>query len=190
MKDMMKLGKKMPLMENCIHHEEPETVEKLNAKFEQEKKDKEIRERREKEMEKKTRTKEINSMFELLVTDQLKQDMQFGLFSTAMFILFYGGHVYLSYLQYQCYNMVSFNMSLTQSLLPGIDPATVISSKQFLTVEEMEEYFLIHVNERMSGASDAIDDKPIFHRFNHMVPFIKMTTIQGKEVECGSTRAN
>jgi hypothetical protein len=32
MKDMMKLAKKRPLMEDCIHYQDPETVA-LNAKI-------------------------------------------------------------------------------------------------------------------------------------------------------------
>lgn len=42
----------------------------------------------------------------------------------------------------------------------------------------------------MKGASDTIKNKPLFHQFNHIVPYIKMTTIRGKKIECGSTTAN
>ena len=73
--------------------------------------------------------------------------------------------------------MFFFNQATTKFFFPGVDPETVISSKQFLTNEEMEEYFLVDVNNQMKGASSEVSDKPLFHNFNHIVPFIKLTTI-------------
>lgn len=86
--------------------------------------------------------------------------------------------------------MVSFNYALTQQLLPGIDPETVISSKQFLTTAEMEKYFLVEVNDRMKGQSEQVIDKPMFHKFNHIIPYVKMTINVGEKIECGSLRSN
>ena len=86
--------------------------------------------------------------------------------------------------------MYSFNEAATKYLFPGIDPGVVISSRQFLTSHDLVKYFLVEVNDRFIGASENITEKPIFHKFNHSHPYIKVTTIQANISECGSISSN
>lgn len=160
------------------------------AEQDQRKNDADKKKKDDQNKEKDAKIKEINKLKRKFIQDEEDFKANFGYFTMLMFMAMYIGHIYLSYLQYQCYNMYFFNEAVTKYLFPGIDPEVVISSKQFLTNHEMEKWFLLDVNERFKGASENITDKPMFHKFNHIHPYFKVTTVQANETECGSISSN
>ena len=68
-------------------------------------------------------------------------------------------------------------MAVTQSLLPQIDIKKNLAAKQFVSKKELNDYFLNNMNYLFRDASDAIENKAYFHKFNHIIPFMKLTNI-------------
>jgi hypothetical protein len=94
-----------------------------------------------------------------------------------MFMFFAVMHVSLALYQYDIGNMCTFNYAITKSLFPKVDVYTPLAPMQFMTIYEMEEYFLENVNSMFSDASENKTDKAFFHKMNHLVPFLKLTNI-------------
>jgi len=46
------------------------------------------------------------------------------------------------------------------------------------------------MNEAFSHASEQVESKDIFFTMNHILPYIKLTLLQGTEKECGSPVSN
>ena len=129
-------------------------------------------------------------MFDTLSDSQKLERGMFGLLSTIMFIIFAAMHISLSYYQYNIFLMNQFNQAVTLSLFPEVEYQKILLSKQFISRNQMQDYFLNDVNERMRGASSNISDKDFFHQQNLLLPYIKLYNVRGKEIECGSTTAN
>jgi hypothetical protein len=59
-----------------------------------------------------------------------------------------------------------------------------------MTIFEVEKYFLEDVNAMFKDGSEVDSDKAYFHQMNHIVPFLKLTTVQANRTNCGSVTSN
>lgn len=119
-----------------------------------------------------------------------KTSMIFGLTSTVMFLAFCTQHIMLATTQYQCDQMNLLNQAVTKQLFPHIDITDPLAPKQFLSIKELEDYFLNDVDYYFQDQSEKVEDKAYFHQFNHIVPFVKLVSVRGELKECGSPVSN
>lgn len=83
-----------------------------------------------------------------------------------------------------------FNQAVTKQLFPQIDVTDPLAPKQFLSVKELEDYFLNEVDYYFQDQSEKVTHKAYFHQFNHIVPFVKLVSVRGELKECGSPVSN
>ena len=111
-------------------------------------------------------------------TERLRQKKAiFGGVSTLMFMFFAIMHVSLALIQYDISNMCTLNYAITKSLFPKVDIYKPLAPVQFMSIYELEEYFLKDVNSMFQDASYNKTDKAFFHMMNHIVPYLKLTNI-------------
>ena len=72
-------------------------------------------------------------------------------------------------------------------MMPLDNPLTPM---QFVTRYELEDWLLTQVNDMFKKASDSIENKSYFYMQNHFVPFLKLTNVMTKKIECGSVVSN
>jgi hypothetical protein len=101
----------------------------------------------------------------------------FGTVGTVMFMFFAVMHVSLALIQYDISNMCTLNYAITKSLFPGVDVYKPLAPRQFMTIYELELYFLEEVNSMFADASDNKTDKAYFHKMNHIIPYMKLTNV-------------
>lgn len=146
--------------------------------------------REQKDKAKKEKDEEMQQFTEQALAKMRFEKNVFSFINTSMFLIYAVMHVMLSYGQYDVVNMNNFNLAVTQSLLPQIDTDKNLAPKQFISKKELNEYFLYNVDYLFKDASDQIENKAYFHKFNFIIPFFKLTNIQAKEIECGSDVSN
>ena len=126
-----------------------------NAREEKEKAD------RREQIDKKNR--EMQEMIDFETERIAKEKAVFGAVGTIMFMFFAVMHVSLALIQYDIGNMCTLNYAITQALYPGVDVYKPLAPRQFVTIYELEQYFLHDVNDMFAGASTNVTEKSYFH---------------------------
>ena len=86
--------------------------------------------------------------------------------------------------------MNKFNQAVTYSLFPNIDINVHLSPKQWTSKESMHNYFEKEVSSLFEGASYNVDSNSYFHQFNHILPYMRITKVLAKKIDCGSIVSN
>lgn len=57
-------------------------------------------------------------------------------------------------------------------------------------MDQLEQYFLNNVDYLWIDGSSSVIDKAFYHQKNYIHPYMKLTTLQAAEIECGSEGSN
>lgn len=116
--------------------------------------------------------------------------MALGAGSALSFIMFWLMHINLALKQYQTEIIQRFNLAVTANFLPGLDTGQPLTPMQFTSAEELDGYFLTHVNYMLSGAAHTVKNKSNFHQFNQIFPYVELVKVMGAKKDCGSPVSN
>ena len=76
------------------------------------------------------------------------------------------------------------------ALIPNVNRDVHISPKIFGSKQEAMNYLLHEVGQAFHGQSENVKEKDYFHKFNYVIPYIKIMNVQAKRKECGSMTSN